>query len=72
MSYSIEITESSSPKSSQQGWVWGHLIYRDIYERWWRTNFFYAHHSQSKFTPETEHNNEQGPYKTEADALRAV
>jgi hypothetical protein len=59
----------------QDGWVWGQVVYRDIFERWWRTNFLYRYQppyggkGEGTFTPENEHNEEKGPYKTEAEAL---
>lgn len=69
MGYNLEVTDSSSPRHIQHGWIWGHIIYQDIYDRWWRTNFFYAHHPQSIFTPETEYNDEQGDYPSRNAAL---
>lgn len=58
-----------SPKHAEEFSVWGHIVYRDIHNRWWRTNFFYAHQKESVFIPEPEYNEEKGPYKTEAEAL---
>jgi hypothetical protein len=75
MAYSIEVTTDTTPKFLESGWVWGHVIYRDIYERWWRTNFYYAYHrpptaeNDGLFTPESENNDEKGPFSSEAQAV---
>lgn len=69
MRFDTEVTENSSPRHDEPGWVWGYIVYRDIYNRWWRTNFFFAHHGKGDLTPESEYNNEKGPFKTENEAF---
>jgi hypothetical protein len=60
----------ASPESCEYFWYWGHITYRDIFNRWWRTNFCYSHSPVTDFTPDTfdptgAHNNEYGPCETE-------
>ena len=76
MSYSIAVSQRETPGPyGDGGWVWGHLVYRDAFLQWWRTNFFYSYQppldgkGDGLFSHETEHNDEQGPYKTEILAL---
>jgi len=52
--------------------VFGHIVYRDIFRRWYRTNFCYNHIPTNVFTPEDGRNQEKGPYDCEADALKDV
>ena len=61
----------SPPVSNDKFWFWGHIVYRDIYERWWRTNFCYVHRGESEFAPVGNRNNESGPHNTEQDAFDA-
>lgn len=61
-----------SPPHRQEFHVWGHLIYRDAYKRWWRTNFWYSHQRNNVFIPERERNEEKGPYDIESDAVQDI
>lgn len=76
MQYSMANPEPGSlGPYGQDGWVWGQIVYRDIFSRWWRTNFLYRYQPPYEgkgvgtFTPEKEHNEEKGPYESEEDAL---
>jgi len=77
MGYQLGI---ASPNWTQIFWVWGHFIYQDNYDRWWRTNFCYAHQPPQSmaplgddlFTPYSMHNNEKGPFDSEADAIKCT
>jgi hypothetical protein len=77
--YSIAVSQPETPgpykRDGPGGWMWGHLVYRDVFDRWWRTNFFWRYHppedgkGEGLFSPETEYNEEKGPYKSETEAL---
>ena len=54
-----------------QFYVYGRILYRDIYDRWWRTTFSYSHENNSRFEPDGKYNKESGPYKGRDEALSA-
>ena len=56
---------------NSQFYTYGRIIYRDIYERWWRTTYCYSHEGQNRFVPYGTYNKEDGDYKNREAALNA-
>lgn len=51
--------------------LYGRLIYRDIYDHWWVTRFCHLHDGEGIFMPHCQHNREDGSYSSEQKALES-
>jgi hypothetical protein len=57
------LTETLAFRSTTEPfWTHGEVSYTDIYGHWWVSEFCFRYDGMGRFTPDTEHNRERGPY----------
>jgi hypothetical protein len=49
-------------RHTDNAFVYGKFVYRDIYERWWVTRFCWQYRPNIRWTPYSLHNREDGPF----------